>query len=122
MPSLVTGSYSPESCLNFIVERKDEWRKRFLFLCACYSEHVRTQKQFMFIDGRTRFYHIVHPPCNHVECMRKMKRIKFPLFFVLVVHVKKHGITSNFYPETTKRINLFKQNRTRTHIQAEPHQ
>jgi len=47
---------------------------------------------------------------------------KISSFFVLVVHVKKHGITSNFYPETTKRINLFKQNSTRMHIQAEPHQ
>ena len=68
----------------WIVERRDEWCKRFLFLCACYGEHVRTQKQFMFIDGRTRFYHIVHPPCNHFECMRKMKWIKFPLFLFLL--------------------------------------
>ena len=68
----------------WIFERRDEWCKRFLFLCACYGEHVRTQKQFMFIDGRTRFYHSVHPPCNHFECMRKMKWIKFPLFLFLL--------------------------------------
>ena len=80
----LTGSYSPETCLNFIVERKDEWRKRFLFLCACYSEHVRTQKQFMFIDGRTRFYHIVHPPCNHFECMRKDEMNKGSFFLFLL--------------------------------------
>jgi hypothetical protein len=33
--------------------------------------NVRTQKPFIFIDGPTRFYHSVHHPCNHFECMRK---------------------------------------------------